>query len=113
MSGPLINVFTYTIKPGKQEEARKRIAELVDFVETNEPRMIAFHAYLDQDGSPEILVRLDVFRSDGTRWWSRAALPNSAWETTAAPGKWSARRKASRPTGAVPPDRASCGRSAS
>jgi hypothetical protein len=30
MSGPLINVFTYTIKPGKQEEARKRIAELVD-----------------------------------------------------------------------------------
>lgn len=58
MSGPLINVFTYTIKPGKQEEARKRIAELVDFVETNEPRMIAFHAYLDQDGKSLSIVQV-------------------------------------------------------
>jgi quinol monooxygenase YgiN len=58
MSGPLINVFTYTIKPGKQEEARKRIAELVDFVETNEPRMIAFHAYLDQDGNTLSIVQV-------------------------------------------------------
>ena len=38
MSGPLIYVGTYTIKPGNQEEARRRLAELVDFVETNEPR---------------------------------------------------------------------------
>jgi quinol monooxygenase YgiN len=58
MSGPLINVLTYTIKPGKQEEARKRIAELVDFVETNEPRMIAFHAYLDQDGKRLFVVQV-------------------------------------------------------
>jgi quinol monooxygenase YgiN len=58
MSGPLINVLTYTIKPGKQEEARKRIAELVDFVETNEPRMIAFHAYLDQDGKRLSIVQV-------------------------------------------------------
>ena len=58
MSGPVINVFTYTIKPGKEEEARKRIAELVDFVETNEPRMIAFHAYLDQDGSTLSIVQV-------------------------------------------------------
>jgi quinol monooxygenase YgiN len=58
MSGPVINVFTYTIKPGKQEEARKRIAELVDFVETNEPRMIAFHAYLDQDGKSLSIVQV-------------------------------------------------------
>ena len=58
MSGALINVFTYTIKPGKQEEARKRIAELVDFVETNEPRMIAFHAYLDEDGKSLSIVQV-------------------------------------------------------
>ena len=58
MSGPLINVITYTIKPGKQEEARKRIPELVDFVETNEPRMIAFHAYLDQDGNTLSIVQV-------------------------------------------------------
>ena len=58
MSGPLINVLTCTIKPGKQEEARKRIAELVDFVETNEPRMIAFHAYLGQDGKRLSIVQV-------------------------------------------------------
>lgn len=51
MPGPLIVMFSYSIKPGKQEEARKRIAELVDFVETNEPRMIAFHVYLDEDSN--------------------------------------------------------------
>jgi quinol monooxygenase YgiN len=58
MSEPLIVVFSYSIKPGKQEEARKRIAELVDFVETNEPRMIAFHAYLDQDGNTLSIVQV-------------------------------------------------------
>ncbi len=58
MSGPLIVVFSYSIKPGKQEEARKRIAELVDFVETNEPRLIAFHAYLDQDANALSIVQV-------------------------------------------------------
>jgi quinol monooxygenase YgiN len=58
MSEPLIVVLSYSIKPGKQEEARKRIAEHVDFVETNEPRMIAFHMYLDQDGGRLSIVQV-------------------------------------------------------
>ena len=58
MSGPLISVFTYTIKPGKQDEAPKRVVELVDFVETNEPRLIAFHAYLDRDGNTLPIVQV-------------------------------------------------------
>lgn len=58
MTKPFIHVGTYTIKPGKAEEARKRIAELVDFVETNEPRMIAFHCFLDGDGSKLSVVQL-------------------------------------------------------
>jgi quinol monooxygenase YgiN len=58
MSGPLICVLTYTIKPGKQEEARKRCAYLADFVETNEPRMIAFHLYLDQEGNTLTIVQV-------------------------------------------------------
>jgi quinol monooxygenase YgiN len=58
MSEPLIYVGTYTIKPENQGEARKRCAELVDFVETNEPRMIAFHAYLDQDGKTLSIVQV-------------------------------------------------------
>ena len=51
MAGPIIYIFTMTIKPGKVEEARKHIAEQIDFVETNEPRMIAFHCFFDEEGS--------------------------------------------------------------
>jgi quinol monooxygenase YgiN len=58
MSGPLIYVGTYTIKPGSQEDARLRLAELVDFVETNEPRMIAFNTYLDRDGNTVSIVQV-------------------------------------------------------
>jgi quinol monooxygenase YgiN len=58
MSGPLIYVGTYRIKPGNQEQARRRLAELVDFVETNEPRMIAFNAYLDRDGTTVSIVQV-------------------------------------------------------
>ncbi|MEX2555957.1 MAG: antibiotic biosynthesis monooxygenase [Actinomycetota bacterium] len=58
MTGPFIAVFTYTIKPGKLEEARKRCGELVDFVETNEPRMIAFHLFLDEEGSKLTVVQV-------------------------------------------------------
>ena len=58
MSGPLIYVGTYRIKPGNQEQARRRMAELLDFVETNEPRMIAFNAYLDRDGTTVSIVQV-------------------------------------------------------
>ncbi len=58
MPGPLIYVGTYTIKPGNQEDARRRLTELVDFVETNEPRMIAFNTYLDRDGSTVYIVQV-------------------------------------------------------
>jgi len=58
VSGPLIYVGTYTIKPGSEEEARRRLAELVDFVETNEPRMIAFNTYLDRDGNTVSIVQV-------------------------------------------------------
>lgn len=51
MTGPFIYIGTTTIKSGKIDEARKRITELVDFVETNEPRMIAFHCFLDNEES--------------------------------------------------------------
>jgi quinol monooxygenase YgiN len=58
MSGPFVYVGTTTIKPGKLEEARKNLAGVVDFVETNEPRMIAFHAFLDEEGSKLTIVQV-------------------------------------------------------
>ncbi len=58
MSAPLIYVGTYTVKPGSQEEARRRLADLVEFVETNEPRVIAFNTYLDRDANTVSIVQV-------------------------------------------------------
>ncbi len=58
MGKSFIYVGTYMIKSGKAEEARKHIAELVDFVETNEPRMIAFHCFLDDEASKMTVVQV-------------------------------------------------------
>jgi quinol monooxygenase YgiN len=58
MTGPFVHIGTYAIKPGQLDVARKRIAELVDFVETNEPRMIAFHCFLDEEGSKVTVVQV-------------------------------------------------------
>lgn len=58
MAEPFIYIGTTTIKPGKLEEARKSIGELVDFVETNEPRMIAFHCFLNEEGTKLTIVQV-------------------------------------------------------
>ena len=51
MSGPFIFIGTSKIREGKLEECKQRLQELVDLVETNEPRLIAFNLYLDEKGS--------------------------------------------------------------
>ena len=58
MAGQFIYVGTTKIKPGKLEDARNNLAQLIDFVETNEPRMIAFHCFLDEEGSTLTVVQV-------------------------------------------------------
>ena len=58
MSGPLIYIGTYTVKSGKREECKQRLGELVDLVETNEPRLMAFNVYLDEQGSKVSVVQV-------------------------------------------------------
>ena len=58
MTGPFVYIGTSTIKPDQLDVARKRLAECVDFVETNEPRMIAFHCYLDEEESKFTVVQV-------------------------------------------------------
>jgi len=58
MSEPFVYVGTWTIKEGKWEEARKFLAEHADFVETNEPRMIAFHVYFNEEDRSCTVVQL-------------------------------------------------------
>ena len=49
MTGTFAYVGNLTIKEGKVEEARKYLAEHAEIVETNEPRLISFNFYLDED----------------------------------------------------------------
>ena len=58
MSVPFIYVGTMSVKAGRLEALRKQLVELVDFVETNEPRVIAFHAYLDEQESKLTMVHV-------------------------------------------------------
>lgn len=58
MATPFIYLGTMKVKPGKQEALRKQLAELVDFVETNEPRLIAFHTYLDEGADTLTVVQV-------------------------------------------------------
>jgi len=53
-----IYVGTMSVKPGRLPALRKQLAELADFVETNEPRVIAFHAYLDEQGDRLTIVHV-------------------------------------------------------
>ncbi len=50
MSGPFIFIATNRLKAGKLEAERKRVPELSDFIEANEPRVLAFNEYASEDG---------------------------------------------------------------
>jgi quinol monooxygenase YgiN len=50
MTAPFIHVATYKIKEGKLEDYAKLWRGLVEFVEANEPRLLAFNTYVSEDG---------------------------------------------------------------
>lgn len=58
MAQPFIFIGTYTIKEGKLEEFKRYWPQFVEFVEENEPRLIAFNAYVGEDGSEVGIVQV-------------------------------------------------------
>jgi hypothetical protein len=58
MSDPFIFIGTYTIKQGKLEDFKRYWPEFVEFVEESEPRLIAFNAYVDEQGSEVGIVQV-------------------------------------------------------
>ena len=58
MSGPFIFIATNRLKPGKLADERKRVPGLVDFVDANEPRLIAFNEYVNDDGTEVAVVQI-------------------------------------------------------
>jgi hypothetical protein len=58
VSGPFIFIATNRLKPGKLADEKKRAPSLVDFVEANEPRLLAFNEYANDDGTKVAVVQI-------------------------------------------------------
>jgi quinol monooxygenase YgiN len=58
MSEPLISLDTSLIRDGRLDELKEAVAELVEFVRSNEPRSIAYEVYLDEAGSRMTVVQV-------------------------------------------------------
>jgi hypothetical protein len=51
MPGPFIFVATNKVREGCLEGERQRVPGWIDFIRSNEPRLIAFHEYLSEHGT--------------------------------------------------------------
>ena len=53
---PIFYIDRSTIRAGALEEVRRRIPELVEFIEESEPQLIAYDFYLDEKGKHMTVV---------------------------------------------------------
>ena len=58
MNGPFIFIATNRLKDGKLDAERKRVPGLSDFIEANEPRLLAFNEYANDDGTEVAVVQV-------------------------------------------------------
>ena len=58
MAEPFVFIGTYSIKQGKVEEFKRYWRQFVDFIEESEPRLIAFNAYVNEDGNEVGIVQV-------------------------------------------------------
>jgi quinol monooxygenase YgiN len=58
MSDAIVYVDTSDVREGALEELKAAMKELVDFVEANEPRLIAYNVYFSDDGTRMTVVHV-------------------------------------------------------
>jgi len=58
MTGPFIFIATNRLKQGKLESEKKRLPQLIDFGQANEPRLIAFNEYTNEEGTEVAVVQV-------------------------------------------------------
>jgi hypothetical protein len=51
VSQPIAFLATTRVREGRLEDYKRALNELVDFVEANEPQLIAFNAYINEKGT--------------------------------------------------------------
>jgi hypothetical protein len=58
MTGPFIFIATNRLKDGKLNSEKKRVPDLIDFIQANEPRLIAFNEYANDEGTEVAVVQV-------------------------------------------------------
>jgi hypothetical protein len=58
MSQPLVYVDTSDVHEGALEELKVAIQELAEFIQANEPRLIAYNIYITDDGSQMTVMHM-------------------------------------------------------
>ena len=58
MSQPFISIATLRIKEGKLEDFRRSYREVVETVNEHEPRVIAFHGFVNEDGTEMTIIQV-------------------------------------------------------
>jgi quinol monooxygenase YgiN len=58
MSEPILYIDRSEIREGKLEELKTAVKELVEFVDANEPRVLAYDAYLSEGGTQLTVVHI-------------------------------------------------------
>jgi quinol monooxygenase YgiN len=58
MSKELVYVDTSEVQKGALDELKSAIKELVEFIEANEPQLLAYNVYLSEDGGKMTVVNI-------------------------------------------------------
>jgi hypothetical protein len=58
MSNAIVYIDTAEVRAGALEELKSAIKELVEFLDTNVPRLIAYNVYLSDDGTRMTVVHI-------------------------------------------------------
>jgi hypothetical protein len=58
MEGPFIFIATNRLKEGKLDSEKQRLPDLVDFIEANEPQLIVFNEYANEEGTEVSVVQV-------------------------------------------------------
>jgi hypothetical protein len=58
MAGPFIFIATNKLQTGKLADERRRVPGLCEFIEANEPRLIAFNEYANAEGTEVAVVQV-------------------------------------------------------
>ena len=66
MSEPFIFIGTHSIKEGKLQTLKQYEQELVALAEANEPRLIAFHIFVNEDGTQATTIQVHTTRGGCT-----------------------------------------------